>query len=125
MSDIYKASWIRNYTFRIGTGDTSLAARYPDSTEGIILERETQVLPHVTRTQLKASILVYLICLYHLKVWIRLFCYSILLSLLLFYLKHTKQWTVFIKLCVKCIFIVVFLRIVFNWLPRISSVFPV
>jgi len=89
-----------------------------------ILERETQFLPHVTRTQLKASILVYLIRLLHLKVWIRLFCLSIRLCLLL-YLKHVQQKIVFVNLGVKCIFIVAILHVVFNWLPRISPVFPV
>jgi hypothetical protein len=67
-----------------------------------ILERENKVLPHVTWTQLKASILVYLVWLYNLKVWILLFRHSIRLCLL-FYLKHTKQWTVFVKLGMKCI----------------------
>jgi len=63
--------------------------------------------------------------LYHLKLWIHLFCHSIRLCLLFLNVKHTKQWIVFVKLDVKYILIFAILRAVFNWLPRISSVFPV
>jgi len=60
--------------------------------------------------------------LYHLKLWIHLFCHSIRLCLL-FYLKHTKQWRVFVKFVVKYIFIVAILRVVLIGYPEYHQCF--